>query len=183
MAADRESRLGRWSRRKAEARAGQSDKPAEEASIVPAADPPTPAAEHAADAGADIAEPLPKIEDLDGESDYRPFLRDGVPEHLRRLALRKLWLSDPVLANVDGLVDYGEDFSVAETMGDAVRSIYQVGKGMVEDAESEAEAEAETTAETKAQVPGPGRPQAGADAAATPSAGRIAQAEDPDDAS
>jgi hypothetical protein len=40
-------------------------------------------------------------------------MREGVPEALRNRALRKLWLSDPVLANLDGLNDYDEDF-VAE---------------------------------------------------------------------
>jgi len=89
---------------------------------------------------ADIVEQLPDIEDLDSESDYSVFMQDGVPEDLQRLALRKLWLSDPVLANVDGLVDYGEDFSIAETLGGAVKTIYQVGKGMIDETAEESEA-------------------------------------------
>ena len=61
-----------------------------------------------------VVEDLPDIDSLDADSDYSVFMGEGVPEHLKRLALRKLWLSDPVLANVDGLVDYGEDFTVSE---------------------------------------------------------------------
>ncbi len=55
---------------------------------------------------------LPDIETLDADSDFSVFLRDGVPEHLKKLALRKLWASDPVFANLDGLNDYDEDFSI-----------------------------------------------------------------------
>jgi hypothetical protein len=38
-------------------------------------------------------------------------MKQAVPEELRRLALRKLWRSDPVLANVDGLNDYDLDYT------------------------------------------------------------------------
>ncbi|MDA1100588.1 MAG: DUF3306 domain-containing protein [Proteobacteria bacterium] len=139
MPDDQESPLGRWSRRKTEGRAKvragaaaeREDRSVELAAMDTA--PPLATAEDA-DAGADIVEQLPDIDDLDAESDYTLFMRDGVPENLRRLALRKLWLSDPVLANVDGLVDYGEDFSIAETLGGVVKTIYQVGKGMVDEA-------------------------------------------------
>lgn len=90
---------------------------------------------------AEVAEQLPDIDSLDKDSDYTVFMGEGVPEHLKRLALRKLWLSDPVLANVDGLVDYGEDFTVAERMGDAVKTAYRVGKGLIEDVQELAEDE------------------------------------------
>jgi hypothetical protein len=53
---------------------------------------------------------LPDIETLGKDSDYTGFMREGVPVALQNLALRKLWLSDPVLANLDGLNDYDEDF-------------------------------------------------------------------------
>lgn len=74
---------------------------------------------------------LPDIESLNADSDFRPFLRKGVSEQLQRRALRKLWLSDPVLANVDGLVDYGEDFTDAATVVENLKSVYTVGKGIV----------------------------------------------------
>ncbi|PPR18003.1 MAG: hypothetical protein CFH37_00770 [Alphaproteobacteria bacterium MarineAlpha9_Bin7] len=74
------------------------------------------------------------MEDLTADSDFTPFLQTGVPSALKRAALRKLWSSDPVLANVDGLNDYDEDFAKMG-LGKVVRTIYQVGKGMIEQAE------------------------------------------------
>jgi len=56
------------------------------------------------------------IETLDYESDFTVFMNDKVPETLRRMALRKLWRSNPILANIDGLNDYDEDFTDAATV-------------------------------------------------------------------
>lgn len=53
------------------------------------------------------------IDELEYDSDFTVFMHDKVPETLRRMALRKLWKSSPILANVDGLNDYDEDFSDA----------------------------------------------------------------------
>lgn len=53
---------------------------------------------------------LPDIESLEEGSDYSAFLSDGVPDALRRLALRKLWATNPLLGIRDGLNDYDEDF-------------------------------------------------------------------------
>lgn len=82
---------------------------------------------------------LPDIDSLDKDSDFSAFLRQGVPEEIRRRALRVLWRSDPVLANLDGLNDYDEDFTVVHTLAGAVRTAYKVGKGYLDD-EDEAEA-------------------------------------------
>ncbi|MEE9194622.1 MAG: DUF3306 domain-containing protein, partial [Alphaproteobacteria bacterium] len=49
---------------------------------------------------------------LDKDSDYSVFMKEGVPEQLKKLALRKLWRSDPVFAVLDGLNDYDEDFRI-----------------------------------------------------------------------
>jgi len=69
---------------------------------------------------AEIApEDLPDIDTLTAESDFTPFMQAGVPEDLKRLALRKLWKSDPIFANVDGLNDYDEDFKLAMEIGTA----------------------------------------------------------------
>jgi hypothetical protein len=53
-----------------------------------------------------------------------------VPERIRRRALRRLWLSNPVLANLDTLVEYGEDYTDAATVVENLSTAYQVGKGM-----------------------------------------------------
>ncbi len=129
MSEDGKNPLHRWSERKAKARR-------EEEAVAPVAP-----AESEDDVPAEVVEQLPDIDSLDKDSDYSVFMGKGVPEHLKRLALRKLWLSDPVLANVDGLVDYGEDFTVSELMGDAVKTAYRVGKGFIDEAEELAEQE------------------------------------------
>ena len=40
---------------------------------------------------------LPKIEDLTPSSDIAAFLQKGVPEELKRLALRRIWSLDPAI--------------------------------------------------------------------------------------
>ncbi len=59
---------------------------------------------------------LPDINSLTEESDFSAFMQKGVPEELQKLALRKLWGSNPVFANIDGLNDYDEDFSVIKPL-------------------------------------------------------------------
>jgi len=154
MSPPRESRLARWSRLKAEAKAAQRpaahapppanapDKPVEQAPATGVPQPPPAAAPGEGAHDPDAIAALPDIETLDADSDYTGFLAEGVPEKLAKAALRKLWLSDPVLANVDGLNDYDEDFNLIDTLIDASQTGYQVGRGhVVEDEPGEAEAE------------------------------------------
>ena len=124
--ADPEGRFSRWSRLKTEALENeppQIDEPlskftsenlpvrAEDAEL------PTSNSEETAEGEeADPAPELPDIETLKKDSDYTPFLAEGVPEAIKKLALRKLWASDPVLANIDGLNDYDEDFTIIEAI-------------------------------------------------------------------
>jgi hypothetical protein len=64
-------------------------------------------------------EDMPPLESLDEASDYRGFLSPRVSEPLRKLALRKLFLSSDF--NVcDGLDDYAEDFTQFEVLGDLI---------------------------------------------------------------
>jgi hypothetical protein len=127
--------LTRWSRRKATDRRGAPGGASE------------PAAEAAAAPGPPASEPpeLPDPATLDGTSDYRPFLRAGVPPELRRDALRTLWRSNPIINSLDGLDDHyvTQDFTDHATVVAAVRTIYRVGKGML-DAVERIEAEAAT---------------------------------------
>lgn len=69
------------------------------------------------------------LETLGFDSDFSLFLREGVSTQLKNAALRKLWRSNPVLACVDGLNDYDEDYRTAVTFADGIRSSWQVGKG------------------------------------------------------
>ena len=59
-------------------------------------------------------------------------MRKEIPELLRRRALRSLWKSNPVLAVLDGLNDYDEDFTDAASATGAVKTLYKVGQGLID---------------------------------------------------
>ncbi len=133
---EKEGFLGRWSRLK------QDDDPGAKTVAVTA-----PVPEDAVEAakGADAAKgdaelseeevvaQLPDIETLDRDSDFTVFLQEKVPEALRRQALKRLWRSNPLLANLDGLNDYDEDFTDAATVIEGMKTAYQVGRGYLRD--------------------------------------------------
>src|SRR3546814_10476760 len=75
------------------------------------------------------------IESLGMDSDFTVFLQDGVPEALRRKALQRLWRLDPVFANLDGLLEYGEDYTDAATVVENLKTAYRVGRGFMTDEE------------------------------------------------
>jgi hypothetical protein len=144
--ADEEGFVRRWSRRKSAAR-GQGraveGEPAQvpepegaDAAPAPAARGSAPPAEAPGPRDPEPAldlDSLPDIESLTYESDYTGFMRKGVPAELRKRALERLWRSDPVLANLDGLLEYGEDYTKIGTVKSVVRTAYQVGRGMFHD--------------------------------------------------
>jgi len=150
--------LTRWSRRKraggAAPRIAPSAEPPPEpppsgvaateegAPAAPGAPPAAPVVVAPADEPVAV-EDLPDIESLGRESDYTPFLRKGVPEHLTRRALRKLWLSDPVFANLDGLNDYDEDFAkpFIESAGKVIKTYWTAARDEARAAASAAEDE------------------------------------------
>ena len=78
---------------------------------------------------------LPSIDQLMFQSDYTAFMAKNVPEALRRAALRKLWMSDPVLANLDGLNDYYEDYNIVDQAITAAQTSYRPGKGYLDEIE------------------------------------------------
>lgn len=175
--------LGRWARRKAQARGGLQKKQPERAETVRKpgrmrTDPPAPA-EAEADAAAQDdeiqqavlreeaageqpgvqmeaspeAEPQPEqnagdgsenfddfdFDSLNYESDYTRFMKGGVPEAVRKRALRMLWGSNPILANIDGLNDYDEDFTdAALAVKGLLKSGYKPMSGYLTDEEREA---------------------------------------------
>ncbi|MGO8868201.1 MAG: DUF3306 domain-containing protein [Alphaproteobacteria bacterium] len=90
----------------------------------------------------DEAAKLPPVETLSYDSDFKPYLASSVPEGLRREALSKLWRSNPVLANLDGLNDYDEDYSLIGKLPQVVSTLFQVGRGMVPPAKENGGAEA-----------------------------------------
>lgn len=149
-----ESFLSRWSRLK------RKEPTATETVVEPVAEP---AVDVSAEGGlppSEVADPtpeaadpppdLPDVETLDRDSDYKPFLAANVPTALRNAALRKLWRSDPVFANLDGLNDYDGDFTIAsDAVGvvtkaaeKAMEKLEDVGRPMPDNAEASAETSA-----------------------------------------
>ena len=72
---------------------------------------------------------LPDPDTMKAGDNFSAFMNEAIPDRLRRRALRVLWGSNPLLANLDELVDYGEDFTDAATVVENMQTIYQVGKG------------------------------------------------------
>ncbi|WP_422049297.1 DUF3306 domain-containing protein [Shimia sp.] len=89
---------------------------------------------------------LPDPDEMEQGDDFSVFLAKAVPERIRRRALRKLWLTNPVLANLDELVDYGEDFTDSAMVIEGMQTAYQVGKGMLKHVEEMARQAAEKEA-------------------------------------
>ena len=123
------ARLDFWARRKAAVEA-------EESALLQAEEAQALAEEHAALEDKPDAEilaelNLPDPETLQPGDDIKGFMAQAVPDRLRRRALRQLWKLNPVLANVDGLVDYGEDYTDAACVIENLQTAHQVGKGML----------------------------------------------------
>ncbi|APX14257.1 DUF3306 domain-containing protein [Tateyamaria omphalii] len=100
---------------------------------------------------------LPQPETLDSPDAVQAFLKAELPQRLKTRALRRLWRLNPVLANVDGLVDYGEDYTDAAMIIENMQTAYQVGKGMVtaflEDDEDDEDTEEAPVEEIEEEAP------------------------------
>lgn len=79
---------------------------------------------------------LPVPEDVTDADQVKEFLASALPQRLKTRALRQLWKLNPVLANLDGLIDYGEDFTDKATVIEGLQTAYQVGKGMLSHVEA-----------------------------------------------
>ena len=132
-----------WSRRKARVEAEAEAERAAAAAETDAIEMAEREAKSDEDVLAELA--LPDPDTLGPDDDFSAFMAKAVPDRLRRRALRKLWLTNPVLANVDGLVEYGEDFTDTACVIENLQTAYQVGRGMaghVEEMARQAELEA-----------------------------------------
>ena len=167
--------LNRWARRKQRAVRAPKAKPAEGPDEVPPTAEPEVAEAERAQAQArrqELIDSLPEPEAMGPDDDYTQFLRDGVPDDLRQRALHRLWKSNPVFANLDGLNDYDLDYTDAATVVENLKTAFQVGRGMVTKEEREAEAAAaerarrgerepaETAADTTTEDPADGHADA-----------------------
>lgn len=171
MSGDEESVLRRWSRRKRTVRthtvaeeqpqsvAGETDTPRTPENRDGAAresDPTPPSGRRGnltSDPASDRASDLPDPASLTRESDFRPFLRAGVPDAVQRAALRVLWRSDPIFTTSDGLTDYGEDMRAIGIVPQIVKTAYRVGMGYAATAPETDQAAGAATRKSAADLP------------------------------
>jgi len=153
MAGSDEGFISRWSRRKEEAREPEREEEAPPASQEDQAVKPEAADE------AEVVAQLPDIDSLDETSDFSAFMKEGVPQALKRKALRRLWRVNPVFSFLDGMNEYDEDFNIVTTGPEGVKTIYQVGKGMLGGRDEEEPAEPTPAEDEVAEGPESAEPQ------------------------
>lgn len=143
-----ESRLQRWSRRKRDAA-----KPAEPTAPATApAEPEVSPEERELAINETLPEQevlakygLPDPDAIELGTDITGFMRKEIPELLRRRALRALWRSNPVLAVLDGLNDYDEDYTDAGLRTKGIKTLYKVGQGFLNRTKEERDAQIEAS--------------------------------------
>ena len=86
---------------------------------------------------------LPDPDTLVAGDDFTAFMGRAVSSQLRTRALRKLWRTNPVLACVDGLNDYDDDYRAMAAGQGPIRTTYEVGRGLKRHVERLAQLDAE----------------------------------------
>ncbi|WP_417515911.1 DUF3306 domain-containing protein [Marinobacter sp.] len=143
-----ESRWQRWSRQKAEAAQKQTSSKQASSRSTPSEPVPPSAPAEQNDLSPEVQElavneslpehevlakyGLPNPDAIELGTDITGFMGKEIPELLRRKALRALWRSNPVLAVLDGLNDYDEDFTDAGLTVKGAKTIYKVGQGLID---------------------------------------------------
>jgi len=149
MSEDHEPFLARWSRLKTDAR----ETPKEEAPAEPA---PPPAAHE------EHAPPLPPVEELTPESDFKPFMDAKVEPGTRREALKKLF-ADPHFNVPDPFEAYSEDYTKGEPIPlEMLKTLNQARKLLFDEPAKTAQAGTENKPEPPPQdtIDGAGRQDA-----------------------
>ena len=150
--------LGRWSRRKQDAREGKPlDDPAPVPAVIPPAvkaDPAPPAT--AAAAPVEVTEPaapLPTLQDtvaLTPASDFKPFMARGVSSEVKNAAMKKLF-ADPHFNVMDRLDIYIDDYNITTPIPQAMLRQMVSAKflGLFDEEEAREKAAAEKAAAEK----------------------------------
>lgn len=123
MSGSEDNFLARWSRRKREVEEAEDPPPPLRGRVGEGGEPqpqhpfPSPTPDPAPQGGGEAPpEPLPSLDDLTAESDLSAFMRAGVPEALRKAALRRMWSLDPAIRDHVGLAEYAWDFNNPASM-------------------------------------------------------------------
>lgn len=180
-----ESFLSRWSKKKVESRTEEAAKSERSSAVTPTLPVPSgqtappedapvrtssPASAVAAGAsppsrpGQPTQEPLPPIESLTHESDFRPFLKADVDPQLKNQALKTLF-KDPHYNIMDGLDTYIDDYSKPDPIPESMLRQLNQSKmlRLFEDEEEDEKKQAEAGEQSAEQLP-PTAPTAGAPA-------------------
>lgn len=131
MAEDKEGFLSRWSKRKQAQLSNPDVDPDEEASaadLVEIDEEQLEAERTEAEENCAVAEAV-DLEKVEYGFDFSIFMKRGVPDLLRKKALQKFFNSNPVLANLDGLNDYDEDYNNPLHM--VYKSTWDVARGFL----------------------------------------------------
>jgi hypothetical protein len=109
MSDEGETFLGRWSKRKVQARRRPRDAESESEAGL------------SHQTGAQNTEPeeipledLPPIESIDASTDLSPWLRQRVPDAWRQAALKRVWTSDPAISQFIGLAENSWDWNATD---------------------------------------------------------------------
>jgi hypothetical protein len=133
MTVREENWLARWSRRKSARRAEENrarDPRAQPAALIAESSEKARAPKPVEHDSANLGEYEADLDGLDAQSNYKPFLNQGVPPEVRSAALRRLWSSDPVFSQLDGLQDYADDFTDgAAVPSEPLATAYKIGCG------------------------------------------------------
>ncbi len=129
--------LSRWAKRKEAVR----EEAEVEAAVVEPAEEVEPETEEEAMAlleerDPELAEQIATmdLDKLSYDDDFTVFMKTKVPDIIRRKALSKLWLSHPLLANLDGLNEYDEDYTQAADAAEMVRKAFEAARLREEEA-------------------------------------------------
>lgn len=135
MAEDKEGFLARWSKRKQAQLSNPDLDPGDETPAVElvAIDEEHLQAERLEAEANRLAAEAVDLDEIEYGFDFSIFLKRGVPDLLRKKALQKFFNSNPVLANLDGLNDYDEDYNNPLHM--VYKSTWDVGRGFLTEAE------------------------------------------------
>ena len=137
--------LSRWSDRKLSA---EQDEPESSSAGVEQAEEPADEFEGKSDDEILSILELPDPETLTLGDTVEKFMDGRVTERIRARALRAFWKTNPVLANLDGLDEYWDDYTDAAMIVEDMQTLYQVGKGYA----SQALDALESLAEDEGQV-------------------------------
>jgi hypothetical protein len=80
---------------------------------------------------------LAPLGSLNIDSDFRPYMQNGIPDMLKQAAMRRLWRIDPAFGFLDGMNEYDENFRVIDKLITAMDTSYKVGRGYLDDEDDE----------------------------------------------